>query len=146
MMSLEKLYFDLRLLRPGSVNAYLAAIAIVAAATILRLELARWFAGAQFITFFPAVIITTFVCGIRAGFFAVLLSALSAWVSIFEREPKEEAASAVGFFVAVAIADVVFIGALRGAVARVRELNATLAEAKQMAETASQGKSACRQI
>jgi signal transduction histidine kinase/ActR/RegA family two-component response regulator len=108
---------------------------------VLRLELARWFAGAQFITFFPAVIITTFICGERAGYLTVFLSALSAWLFVFVEEPIEEAASAVGFFIIVAIADVVIIGALRGAVARVHELNATLAEAKQVAETASQAKS-----
>jgi signal transduction histidine kinase len=141
MVPLEKLPLDVGLVRPGSVMAYSVAAAIVAAATLLRLQLAPWFSGAQFITFFPAVIIATFICGVGAGFLAVLLSAISAWIFVFVQETFEQTASAVAFFIVVAIADVVIIGALKGAIARVRQLNATLGEAKQAAETANKAKS-----
>ncbi|MDR3510326.1 MAG: hypothetical protein P4L73_01715, partial [Caulobacteraceae bacterium] len=38
-------------LRPGSFAAFLAAAGFVAAAFVLRMALAPWIAGAQFITF-----------------------------------------------------------------------------------------------
>jgi PAS domain S-box-containing protein len=131
MVSLEKLYFDLRPLRPGSVNAYLATAAIVAAATVLRLGLTPWVAGVQFVSFFPAVILTTFICGAAAGYFAVFLSALSAWFFIvMPNATLEQAALATALFVVPAVADVVIIGALRGAAARVRQLNVTLRDSE----------------
>ena len=140
-IALEKIYAGPWRLRAGSIYAYLVAAAIVAVATVLRVELTRWFPGVQFITYFPAIIVITFVCGQRAGYLAVFLSALLAWVFVFAEEATEKIAFAEGFFVVVAIADVLIVGALRAAVARVRELNATLAEANRIAETASQAKS-----
>ena len=133
-MPLERLlshHFDRWQLRPGSVNAYIAAAAIVAGATVLRLELTPWVAGVQFVTFFPAVIVTTFFCGAAAGFFAVLLSSLSSWFFIVSpQQPPGQTAIAISLFIVVAIVDVVIIGALRGAVARVRQLNATLRDSE----------------
>jgi diguanylate cyclase len=140
-ISLEQLCAGPWRLWPGSIYAYLVAAAIVAVATVLRVELARWFPGVQFITYFPAIIVITFICGQRAGYLAIFLAALLAWVFVFSEEATEKIAFAEGFFVVVAIADVVIIGALRAAVARVRELNKTLAEANRIAETASQAKS-----
>ena len=50
-----------------------AAALIVGAALGLRLILNPWLAGAQFITFFPAVVLVTFFFGTVAGLFAVSL-------------------------------------------------------------------------
>ena len=68
MHPLERLYVEIPAVRPGSVGAYSLAIGIAACATALRLAVDPFVAGVQYITFFPAVIITTFVSGIRAGF------------------------------------------------------------------------------
>ncbi len=115
-------------LRPGSAEAYLAAAAIVAAATFIRLALAPWLVGVQFVTLFPAVIVATFLCGTRAGIASVFLCALSAWYFILSPETYFEELFGLGLFFLVAMIDVVIIGALRFAVSGVHGLNATLQE------------------
>jgi hypothetical protein len=64
------LYIDVPALRPGTVGAYALAIVAVGAATALRVALDPFLVGAQFVTFFPAVVITTLISGFGAGFFA----------------------------------------------------------------------------
>ncbi len=126
MPALETYFVDIPQLRPGSWKAYLAAILIVALATGLRLLLGSRLEGAQFITFFPAIIVTSLVAGMAAGGVAVLLSALAAWVFVFTSPWAQPHFYTVGFFLAVAAADVVIIGALRSAVAKVHALNHAL--------------------
>ena len=82
MHPLERLYVEIPAVRPGSVGAYSLAIGIAACATALRLAVDPFVAGVQYITFFPAVIITTFVSGIRAGFLSVALFSAAAWIFI----------------------------------------------------------------
>lgn len=129
---LEKLFVDLPHLRERSWGAYGLALALVALATSARVALAPWLVGVQFITLFPAVIVTTFLCGMAAGFYAVALATLSAWYFILPpvysfRLEEPASAVALGFFVMVASVDVVLIGALRNAAIRLRDFNATLA-------------------
>jgi PAS domain S-box-containing protein len=75
---LPSLYFDVPALRPGTVGAYALAIAAVGVATALRVVLDPFLVGAQFVTFFPAVVITTLISGFGAGFFCAVLSTAAA--------------------------------------------------------------------
>jgi PAS domain S-box-containing protein len=131
-LRVESLYVDLPHLGEGSFGSYGLAVAVVAFATVLRVALAPWLVGVQFITLFPSVIITAFLCGMRAGFFAVFLATVAAWYFIlplpFSRDPQETAETfALAFFVTIASLDVVLIGAMRAAIVRVRGFNTTLA-------------------
>jgi PAS domain S-box-containing protein len=76
--SLASFYIDVPALRPGTVGAYALAVVSVGVATALRLALDPYLVGAQFVTFFPAVIITTLISGFGAGFFCAVLSTAAA--------------------------------------------------------------------
>jgi PAS domain S-box-containing protein len=130
--TLEKLYVDLPQLHERSWRAYGLALALVALATVARMALEPWLGGVPFITLFPAVIVTTFLCGMSAGFFAAALATLSAWYFILPpvfsfRLEESASAVALSFFAMVASVDVVLVGALRNAAGRLRGFNATLA-------------------
>jgi PAS domain S-box-containing protein len=75
---LGSIYIDVPALRPGTVGAYALALAVVGVATALRLALDPYLVGAQFVTFFPAVVITTLISGFGAGFFSAFLSTAAA--------------------------------------------------------------------
>jgi PAS domain-containing protein len=71
---LRSLYIDIPALRPGTVGAYALAFVTVGVATALRVALNPYVVGAQFITFFPAIVITTLISGFGAGLFSAVLS------------------------------------------------------------------------
>jgi PAS domain S-box-containing protein len=75
---LGSIYIDIPALRPGSVGAYALAVVSVGVATALRLAVDPYLVGAQFVTFFPAVIITTLISGFGAGFLCAVLSTAAA--------------------------------------------------------------------
>jgi hypothetical protein len=75
---LRSLYIDVPALRPGTVGAYALALVSVAAATALRLALDPFVEGVQFITYYPAVVITTVISGFSVGFVSVVLSTAAA--------------------------------------------------------------------
>jgi PAS domain S-box-containing protein len=75
---LRSLYIDIPALRPGTVGAYALALVTVGVATALRLALDPYLSGVQFITFFPAVVITTLISGFGAGFLCAVLSTAAA--------------------------------------------------------------------
>jgi PAS domain S-box-containing protein len=83
---LRALYIDIPALRPGTVGAYALAIISVGVATVLRLALDPYVAGAQFPTFFAAVVITTLVSGFGAGFLCAVLSTVA--VGFFVLSPR----------------------------------------------------------
>jgi PAS domain S-box-containing protein len=72
------LYIDVPALRPGTVGAYALAFVSVAVATTLRVALDPYLVGVQFITFAPAIVITTLISGFGAGFFCAVLSTAAA--------------------------------------------------------------------
>ena len=90
-----------------------------------------WPAGFPFLTFFPAVIITTFVCGLRAGIACAALSTLAAWY--FFIGPTSgmaldgQGALALGFFVSISAIDITLIHFTFGAAARLRDEQAVTA-------------------
>ena len=55
-------------------EAYLAAVCLVAIATLLRLAIDPFIAGSQFPTFYLAAIAATFLGGVCVGLLAVVLS------------------------------------------------------------------------
>jgi PAS domain S-box-containing protein len=75
---LSSFYVDVPALRPGTVGAYALAIVSVGVATVLRVALDPFLVGAQFVTFFPAVVITTLISGFGAGLFCAVLSTAAA--------------------------------------------------------------------
>jgi PAS domain S-box-containing protein len=75
---LRSLYIDIPALRPGTAGAYALALVAVGVATMLRLAIDPYVVGAQFITFFPAIVITTLISGFGAGFLCAVLSTAAA--------------------------------------------------------------------
>jgi two-component sensor histidine kinase len=65
---------DVPALRPGTAGAYAFAVLCVIVALMLRLAIDPYVAGVQYVTFFPAVIVTALVSGLGAGIFCLLLS------------------------------------------------------------------------
>jgi PAS domain S-box-containing protein len=83
---LRSVYIDVPVLRPGTVGAYILAIVSVGVATALRLAVDPHVEGVQFVTFWPAVIITTLIGGLGAGFLCAALS--TAAVDFFVLSPR----------------------------------------------------------
>jgi PAS domain S-box-containing protein len=75
---LGSFYVDVPALRPGTVGAYALAFVSAELATALRVALDPYVVGVQFITFFPAIVITTVISGFGAGFFCAVLSTAAA--------------------------------------------------------------------
>jgi PAS domain S-box-containing protein len=78
LRSLRSLYIDVPALRPGTVGAYAFAFVSVAVATALRVALDPYVEGVQFITFYPAIVVTTVISGFGAGFLCTVLSTAAA--------------------------------------------------------------------
>jgi PAS domain S-box-containing protein len=83
---LSSFYIDVPALRAGTVGAYALALVATAVATVLRVVLDPYVVGAQFITFYPAIVITTVISGFGAGFFCAVLSTAAA--DFFVLEPR----------------------------------------------------------
>jgi K+-sensing histidine kinase KdpD len=71
-------YIDVPALRPGTVGAYAFAFVAVGVATALRLAVDPYVIGAQFVTFFPAIVIAALISGFGAGFLCAMLSTAAA--------------------------------------------------------------------
>jgi PAS domain S-box-containing protein len=84
--SFPSLYIDIPALRPGTVGAYALAVVSVGVATALRVALDPYLDGAQFITYYPAIVITTLISGFGAGFVCAVLS--TAAVDFFVLSPR----------------------------------------------------------
>jgi K+-sensing histidine kinase KdpD len=126
MRRLASISFDVPAFRPGTVGAYIFAFLCAGAATALRLAIDPYIVGVQFITFFPAVIITTLISGFGAGLFCVVLSAIAATffvlpprLSFYIDHPGEIAG--VLLFVLVTLSNVILVAGLRFAVERYKE-------------------------
>ena len=74
MQRLPLIYVDVPTLRPGTVGAYAFAFASAGVAMALRLAIDPYVVGVQYVTFFPAVIITTLISGLNAGLVCLVLS------------------------------------------------------------------------
>ena len=63
MQRLTLIYVDIPALRPGTVGAYALAFLSAGLATALRVAIDPYVVGVPFVTFSPAVIITTLISG-----------------------------------------------------------------------------------
>jgi signal transduction histidine kinase len=65
-------------LRENRTTSYVFGLATIAVALLARLILASQLAGFPFLTFFPAIFVTSFICGWRAGAVAALFGGFAA--------------------------------------------------------------------
>lgn len=119
--------------RAGPLAPYLLAAGLVGAALGIRLLVAPWIVGAQFITFFPAVIVATLAFGTAPGVLSVLLGAVASTVVLAAAGISTNETYSVALFVMVAFLDVTIISmllaanaALKDSVVRIEHLNAGL--------------------
>lgn len=118
--------------RPTSVRGFLIAASLTVLALVLRISLDPWVSGLQFVTFFPAVVLTALIAGIWSGLFAVALSTLS-WMLFLAPGDRLQAYAtqevlSAAIFIAVGILLSVSVGASRVAIADARVLRDTLEE------------------
>lgn len=114
------------------ISSWVLALAFLAASISARFVLARWLEPVPFLTFFPAIMATTLLCGWRQGTSVLFLSAIAAWY-FFMPPPQELSADppiVVGLlgFLAVGGFDVLLITALA-------ELIRCLEEARRVQES-----------
>lgn len=117
-----------------------AMLAIVAAAWLLRTIADPLLpSGFPYVTFFPAVIITSFLFGAQIGSVAALLCGLLAWY--FFLPPAHTfalthgAGFALGFYILVVATDLALVHWMQSAncqLAREREVNRTLADTREL--------------
>jgi PAS domain S-box-containing protein len=131
MQRLASIYIDVPALRPKTVGAYGLAFLCAAAATALRLAINPYVVDVQYITFFPAVIITTLISGFGAGVFCTMVSAVAS--NFFLTQPRfsfyiDNAGEVITLllFVLVSLMIVILVAGLRFAVQRNRELGQRL--------------------
>lgn len=123
-------------LRDRPLAAYGLALGSAGLALALRLMLDSIFPpGFPFLTFFPVIIVTSFLAGTRAGVLCAMLSLLAAWYFLIpplESFSLDEGAVApLLFFAAVSAVDILLIDAMQRALDRLRAerlLTARLAE------------------
>lgn len=128
MERLPRIYFDIPALRPGTVGAYAFAVLCFGVALAVRLAIDPYVAGVHYVTFFPAVIITTLVSGLGAGLFCLALSVGA--VAFFLLPPRfsflvenlsDELTTLM--FMLLTASNVVLIGGMRFAIERYQDLS-----------------------
>jgi signal transduction histidine kinase len=119
-------YIDRPRFRPGTAESYLVACLLVAAAAATRLALVPWVAGVPFVTFFVAVIATTFLSGSRAAVVATVVSAVVAWLLAAPMHLTHLAVFQTVAFTVGSATVIAVVGVMRAASADVRRLNETL--------------------
>jgi PAS domain S-box-containing protein len=134
---LPSFFIDIPALRPGTVGAYALAVVSVGVATVLRLALDPYVMGVQFITFAPAIIITTVTSGFGAGFLCVVLSTAAA--DFFVLEPRwsfnvEDPANVANLLLFGPLASycVILISRMRMGIEREQERRASQASKDQL--------------
>jgi len=122
------IYIDVPALRPGTVGAYAFAFMCVGVATALRLAIDPYVVGVHYVTFFPAVIITTLVSGLGAGLFGLVLSVgacaffvLTPRFSFYIENLPDVLTTLL--FILVTFSIVILIAGMRFAIERCRELD-----------------------
>lgn len=122
--------------RNRPVLAYACTLAICLAAFGIRLATVSVMpTGYPFVAFFPTVMLSTFLFGVRRGIFAAVICGLLAWFCFlppfYSTKMTGSAGFAMGFYAAVAGVNILFIHALQRINERLgleRERNRQLAE------------------
>jgi two-component system, sensor histidine kinase PdtaS len=114
-------------------------LAAVAAATLLRFRVDAWLpSGFPYVTFFPAVILVSFVLGARAGSIAAGLCGLAAWYWFIPPAGfalGQGTVTALVFYLFVVATDIALVHWMQRAnagLARERERSARLAETREL--------------
>ncbi|MFC0241842.1 sensor histidine kinase [Rhodopseudomonas telluris] len=115
-----------RRLRSLGLVGDLVAVAAAALALLLRYVADPVLPpGFPYLTFFPAVVLTTFFFGLRAGVVCGVLSGLGAWYvfipPFYSFEMSPPTAIALGFYVFIVAVDIALIHVMHLAAARLRE-------------------------
>src|SRR5271168_1107841 len=130
MFDVGRLNVDLPRLRAGSTASYVTALAILAVAAALRAEISPALIWLPYLTFFPAVVVITLVCGGIEGLFAALGSVILTWLFFMPHTLSFENIYRTGMFV-IGTGSVVFVaGAVRRTSAIIRRLNLTLGQSE----------------
>jgi signal transduction histidine kinase len=130
MFDISKLSVDLPHLRSGSATSYLTAVAIIALATLVRLEISPTLNWLPYLTLFPGVVIITLVCGGREALLSSALSVVLAWFLFMPPELTFENVYRSGMFI-VGTSSVIFVaGAVRHTGQIIRRLNTTLGQSE----------------
>ncbi len=127
-------------LRDRPVAAFMFAAGAFAVALWLRFALAEDLPpGFPFLTFFPAVILTTFLCGLWPGVAIAIACGLAAWfwfIPPFGSFGLDGASAlAMGFYVGIVAVDIALIEGMHRALARLRQekaRSAALAEQQSL--------------
>jgi PAS domain S-box-containing protein len=112
---------EVRRFRENRLLAYGAAIAAVALATALRTLLSpQLLSGVPFITYFPAIIVATFLGGLRPGLMALALSSATAWLLFvkpaYSWSLDPNAAFSLAFFIMMSLVNIGIVMMLNRAV------------------------------
>jgi K+-sensing histidine kinase KdpD len=114
--------------------SYAFAFLCTGVAAALRIAIDPYVVGVQYITFFPAVMITTLISGFGAGVFSVVLSAAA--VDVFVLSPhlsfyvERTAVLDLLLFILLTLSNVFFIAVMRLAAERYREQGMALRESE----------------
>jgi two-component sensor histidine kinase len=131
---------DWRSLRETPLFRYGFAVAMAGLGLCVRLALGGWFPpGFPYLTFFPVIIITTYLVGARPAILCATLSGAAAWW-FFIGPPQDFEFSVttmvtLGFFAFVVAVDIFFIDGMRGAMRQLsaeRERYAHLADSRDL--------------
>lgn len=116
--------------RFGFVTGLSIAAASVAVAVVLRQLIDPWLQAAQFVTFFPAVVLTALLGGTTFGLIAVALSAISWWAffgpSVEATEASRGDLIGLILFLIVSTILAIAVGVMRSALSATRALQETL--------------------
>jgi PAS domain-containing protein len=128
MQRLAQFYIDIPVLRPGTVAVYAFAFLCAAVATALGVAIDPHMVGVPFVTFIPAVIITTLISGFGAGLFCTVVS--TALASFFVLPPSwsfnVEDVMEISVFILEALFYVIVITGMRLSLERYRDVNQKL--------------------
>jgi len=122
---------DIPALRPGTAGAYAFAFLSAGVALALRLAIDPYVVGIQYVTFYPAVIITTLVSGLWAGLFCLLLSVGAAAYFLlaprfsFYVEDLSDVLTTL-LFILLTVSNVILLAAMRFAIEGYDELSRKL--------------------
>jgi K+-sensing histidine kinase KdpD len=122
-MERPPIYFDIPLLRPGTIGAYTFAFLCAGVATALRLALDPYLKGAEYVVFFPAVIVTGLFClALSVG--AVVFFLLPPRFSFYIEETSDALTTLL--FVLLTFTNVIVIAGMRFTMERCQELSRRL--------------------
>jgi two-component sensor histidine kinase len=131
---------DWRTVRETAIFRYGFAVAMAALGLIVRFAMGDWFPpGFPYLTFFPAIIVTTYVVGARPAILCATLSGLAAWYFFIGPAQSFDIGAttlvALAFFAFVVAVDIFFIDGMRGAMRQLsdeRERYARLTESQDL--------------